>query len=132
LYSAYAKCKHTTFIIGDSIDPTVMTRIRPLVADKRVMVSLDSAHDAMHVAREINAYAPLVTSGCYLVVEDGIFDLAPTDKGKAEGGAAIPEVGGPLRAIESILVNSPYWRRDTDIERVSPLSYYPAGWWIRT
>jgi len=131
LYSAYAKCQHTTFILGDCLDPGVLAQIRERIGGRRTMVSLDSAHDAPHVAAEIGVYAPLVTPGCYLVVEDGIFDLDPTDKGKAQGGAAIPEVGGPLRAIESILVDNPYWTRDVEIERVNPLSYYPAGWWIR-
>jgi cephalosporin hydroxylase len=36
----------------------------------RVMVVLDSDHDKEHVAAEIKKFAPLVSKGCYLVVED--------------------------------------------------------------
>ena len=34
------------------------------------MVVLDSDHSEANVAAELDAYAPMVTPGCYLVVED--------------------------------------------------------------
>ena len=34
------------------------------------MVILDSDHTRDHVLRELELYAPFVTQGCYLVVED--------------------------------------------------------------
>jgi len=37
-----------------------------------VMLVLDSKHTRDHVRAELEAYAPLVTPGSYVVVEDGI------------------------------------------------------------
>lgn len=128
---AYAQCQRTTWITGSSTDPGVLDQVRERIGGRRCMVSLDSDHSAPHVADEIRAYGPLVTPGCYLVVEDGIFDLAPTDQIKALGGALIPVMGGPLRAIAAELADNPLWTRDVDIERAYPLSYYPAGWWVK-
>ncbi len=34
------------------------------------MVVLDSDHSQAHVEAELDAYAPLVSPGCYLIVED--------------------------------------------------------------
>lgn len=128
---ARASCARTTWLVGDSADPAVSARVAALVAGRRVMVSLDSEHSAPHVAEEIRAYGPLVSPGCYLVVEDGIFDLAATDEERARGGAQVPQVGGPLWAVAALLAGDPGWRRDVQIEQAYPLSYYPAGWWVR-
>lgn len=123
-------CPRTTFIVGSSLDPAVVEQVRAKVAGRRVMVSLDSDHSAPHVAAEIAAYGPMVSPGCYLVVEDGVFDLAEMSD-MAQGGSAIPHVGGPLRAIVAALVDNPNWERDEEVERMSPVSTDPAGWWIR-
>lgn len=128
---AQAMCTRTTWLTGASTDPKVLARIAALVAGRRVMVSLDSDHTAPHVANEIRAYGPLVSPGCYLVVEDGIFDLAATAEEQACGGALVHQAGGPLHAIAETLVNNPHWRRDEDIECAHLLSLYPAGWWVR-
>jgi cephalosporin hydroxylase len=120
-----------TWINGRSTDVTTFERVEALVAGRRVMVSLDSEHSAPHVANEIRMYGWLVSPGCYLVVEDGIFDLAATDQEQACGGALIPQAGGPLQAIAASLMNNLDWQRDEDIERAHPLSLYPAGWWKR-
>jgi len=128
---ARAACSRTTWINGRSTDVATFERVEALVAGRHVMVSLDSEHSAPHVTNEIRMYGWLVSPGCYLVVEDGIFDLAATDEEQACGGALIPQAGGPLQAIAALLMNNPDWQRDEDIERAHPLSLYPAGWWKR-
>lgn len=124
-------CERTTWVVGDSTDPTVVDRVARLVAGRRVMVSLDSEHAAPHVAAEIAAYGPLVTPGCYLVVEDGVFDLARDRQVQRRGGTRIPAEGGPLRAIGDVLAGDPGWERDEAVERMHRVSHHPAGWWVR-
>jgi cephalosporin hydroxylase len=109
-------------LIGSSIEPQVIESVRRIAAGySRVMVILDSDHSAEHVRREIGIYGPLVSSGCYLVVEDGIYDFA----GPGEFNP------GPFAAIKSTLVGDPEWRRDADLEAAEKISLYPAGWWIK-
>jgi cephalosporin hydroxylase len=54
---------------GSSTDPAVVAQVAEIARrHERVMVVLDSFHSHEHVAAELTAYAPLVTSGNYLVV----------------------------------------------------------------
>lgn len=118
-----------TQVVGDSADPAVVAQVAELVAGRRAMVSLDSDHSGQHVAAEIGAYGPLVAPGCYLVVEDGIFGHAPPALRAQHGLAGM--VGSPLDAIVHMLVDDPGWSRDVAIERTSPTTHHPAGWWLR-
>lgn len=125
-------------IKGSSIDPKVVNVVRSTIAvagdagttPQRVMVVLDSDHHAPHVAEEIKAYGPMVTRGCYLVVEDGLADYVSGEQAR-RFGRRIPSTGGPLKAIEQELAGSRDWFRDEDIEALTPVSHHPAGWWIR-
>jgi cephalosporin hydroxylase len=121
----------TNVVEGSSIDPHVVRRVRDLTRGRRTMVALDGDHHAPHVSREIRAYGPLVSRGCYLVVEDGIADLAP-DEVAEPIGRHIPRTGGPLRAITRELGANDLWRRDEAVELMTPISHHPAGWWERT
>lgn len=53
------------FYRGDSLDIKINTE-----QYERVMVVLDSDHSKDHVLAELKKFAPLVSKGCYLVVED--------------------------------------------------------------
>ena len=102
-----------TQVVGNSVDLTTVAKIENLVdPTRRTMVVLDSDHSAEHVTAEIRAYAGLVTPGCYLVVEDAI-------------------VEGPRLAIESELVDNPLFTRDVEVEKMHPVTMFPAGWWRR-
>lgn len=110
-----------TWLTGDSADPATATAAARAVAGRRTMVVLDSDHSAAHVRAEITNFGPLVSPGCYLVVEDGIVRWLP------EGGRA----GSPLDAVEALLVDDPRWERDTVVEALHPVSMSPGGWWRR-
>jgi cephalosporin hydroxylase len=110
-----------TYLAGDTRDPATADQVRALVGDARAMVSLDSDHSTATVLRELELYAPLVSPGCYLVVEDGYFRWLP-------GGY----VGDPLEALEQTLLrDGTGWVRDAELEGLFPVSQSPAGWWRR-
>jgi cephalosporin hydroxylase len=136
-------------VVGDSASLAVLERVKRTImtgfedwAEANIMVSLDSDHSAGHVRREIELYAPLVTPGCYLVVEDGIFSWLRDDQWRAHGcmradGTKIYD-GTPLDAIED-WGRSAQWadrmpgnfERDMELELAYPVTMNPAGWWRR-
>ena len=62
------------------------------------MVDLDADHRAHHVLEELQVYSPLVSPGCYLVVEDGFLGGRPVRPD------AVP---GPSEALEAWLAEDP-------------------------
>lgn len=120
-----------SWLLGDSSHAGLAGMVGRQVAGRRVMVVLDSDHCAPHVSREIGLYGPLVTEGCYLVVEDTIFAYAQPQQLRELTLAPLIDVGTPLDAVEQMLVGNPEWERDEDIERLHPTSHHPAGWWVR-
>lgn len=62
-------------IEGNSADPQVVESVRQQVAStETVLVLLDSNHTKEHVLDELKAYAPLVSTGSYIVAMDGIME----------------------------------------------------------
>jgi len=69
--------RRITLVEGSSTDENIVAKVRSLVAPgERVMVLLDSNHTYAHVAAELEAYAPFVTPGCYIVSTDGVMRIA--------------------------------------------------------
>jgi cephalosporin hydroxylase len=84
---------------ASSTDPALVSRLKAEAEGKRVMVDLDSDHSAAHVLEELRALAPLVTPGCYLIVEDGWLGGHPVR----------PEHGpGPSEALTEWLAEGPH------------------------
>lgn len=78
------------YLVGDSINPDIVNQIARQAVGHQVMVSLDSLHTYAHVTAELEAYAPLVSPGQYLVVEDtglGSFGEKCDAEDPAEDGA---------------------------------------------
>ena len=106
-----------TYLSGrSSTDPEVVTAVRELSDGKRTMVVLDSDHSQTHVEAELEAYAPLVADGAYVIVEDSNIgpirpDLMP----------------GPMQAIESFLASNPDFEVDSARERFM-LTFNPRGY----
>ena len=120
-----------TLIEGDSADPAVVDQVRGLQnAGDTTLVLLDSDHSRDHVRRELEAYAPLVTPGSYLVVADGIM----RDLSDVPGGEANWRSDNPLAAADDFLAGN------SDFERARPprpsqdgpttdaVTYWPDGW----
>jgi cephalosporin hydroxylase len=70
---AHTLAPYITLIQGSSIDPATVASVHAAIhPSKTVLVILDSNHRQQHVAAELEAYAPLVTPGSYIVACDGI------------------------------------------------------------
>jgi cephalosporin hydroxylase len=75
---AHPMANRIDMIQGSSIDPEIVTRVREITRGyRRVLVCLDSNHTHDHVLAELEAYAPLVSSGSYCVVFDTIIEDLP-------------------------------------------------------
>jgi cephalosporin hydroxylase len=83
----------------------------------RVMVILDSDHNKEHVLKELNIYAPLVTRGSYIIVEDTNIHGHPLRE-------ELPE--GPWEAVQEWLPKHPNFVIDHNIE--PPVTNNPDGW----
>lgn len=107
-----------TYVLSPSTDPPVVAHVRALVADAApVMVVLDSDHRAAHVTAELEAYAPLVSVGSYLVVED-------TNLGHEVWLAFCP---GPREALQAWHRQHPEFVVERQWERHG-LTFQPGGW----
>lgn len=108
-----------TFLKGNSVDPNVVTRVSELARGKRTMVVLDGDHSAATVLKELEAYAPLVSDRCYLVVCD-------TNIG---GQPVLPDVqdGGPKVAVQQYLPAHPEFVVDRSCEKFL-MTFFPGGW----
>ncbi len=89
-----------------------------------IMVVLDSDHSTETVYGEMVAYAPYVTPGSYMVVEDGI--LAHVAPGPFLMGNWFD--GDPLEAVERFLPDHPEWLHDSELEEMFPTTQHVGGW----
>ncbi|MEP7072431.1 MAG: CmcI family methyltransferase [Verrucomicrobiota bacterium] len=73
-----------TTIEGDSASAEVIAQVTKAIRGcGPVLIILDSNHTRDHVARELEAYAPLVTPGSYIIATDGIMkDLTDVPAGQ--------------------------------------------------
>lgn len=101
-----------TFLSGSSADPAIVDQVysaaRDIGPSPEIMVFLDSDHFAVHVMRELVAYAPLIRPGGYLVVEDT----------NINGHPVLPAFGpGPGEAVNVFLKNNQDFEVDPRCER---------------
>ncbi|SEH04192.1 cephalosporin hydroxylase family protein [Candidatus Venteria ishoeyi] len=71
---------HIDMLQGSSIAPDMIAQVHEYAKDFHcILVSLDSSHTHQHVLAELEAYAPLVTTGSYCVVFDTIIEDMPAN-----------------------------------------------------
>jgi len=67
-----------TIVHGSSTSNSVAKKVRNLISkEDKVMVILDSDHTHNHVLLELETYAPIVTSGQYLICGDTAIEFQP-------------------------------------------------------
>jgi cephalosporin hydroxylase len=101
---------------GEEVFKCLTNRFQPL---PRTMVVLDSLHTYEHVKRELELYSPLVSTGCYLVVEDTGW-RNPVDT---------PEGQWADTAVKEFLRGHPEFQVDTSREK--HLLTSNSGGWLR-
>jgi cephalosporin hydroxylase len=75
---AHPLSRRIDLIEGSSVDPAVVAKVAARAsAVERVMVILDSNHTHQHVLAELEAYAPMVTPGQFLIVADTVIEHIP-------------------------------------------------------
>jgi len=111
-----------TYLSGSSTDPQIVTQINSHIhPTERTMVILDSDHAKNHVRAELDLYAPLVTPGCYLIVEDT----------NVNGHPVYPLHGpGPMEAVLEWHPTHPEFTRDPTREKFM-LTFNPNGYFRR-
>ena len=112
--------KYVDFYRGSSTDAEVVNSIASRVKGRKVIVTLDSDHAMPHVLKELRLYAPMVSHGSYLVVEDTHLDGLPTH----------PEIGpGPMAAVRTFLSENTDKDFEQDLSREAMLmTFNPGGW----
>jgi cephalosporin hydroxylase len=110
-----------TYLLGSSTGADVAAQVREAAAaaDGPVMVILDSDHSTPHVRDELEVYAPLVTSGSYVLVQDGVMDTLP---------ALADAFTGPLPAIREYLARHPEFEVDRERCDRFLITHHPLGW----
>lgn len=112
-----------TKIKASSTDDSTVGRVRGMIGpDDRVMVILDSLHNRDHVFAELVTYGPIVTPGCYAVVEDSNINGHPvfTDYAPDQGP-------GPFEAVMDYLATTDRFEIDRSREKLF-MTLNPCGY----
>jgi cephalosporin hydroxylase len=108
-----------TYVVASSTDPRVVAQVAERAAGAGcVLVVLDSDHSRDHVLAELRAYAPMVTPGSYLVVEDTNINGHPVYEAFGPG---------PMEAVQDFLKERDDFEVDRSREKFL-LSFNPGGW----
>jgi len=128
---AHPMAKRITMIEGSSTSAEIVDQVRRLIAPGDVvMLILDSDHSRDHVAAELEAFSDLVTSGSYILSQDGVMQQV----------AGMPRTGpdwsdnNPISAVTAFLAKRP----DFVLEKPARLfdetldtpdcTHHPVGW----
>ena len=116
-------------IEGSSIATEIISKVYDLSKGyKRIMVFLDSNHTHDHVYSEMEAYAPLVSSGSYCVVFDSVIEDLPdsesTDRPWGPGNS-------PKSALYKYLNTNSDFSIDKDIQNKILITVAPDGYLLR-
>jgi cephalosporin hydroxylase len=107
-----------TYLLGSSTSDEILKQVKAAIQPgERVMVVLDSDHHRDHVYKEMQLYSPLVSPGCYLIVEDTHFN----------GHPILPRFGpGPFEAVQDFQKGNKDFVADARRERFL-MTFNPGG-----
>lgn len=112
-----------TKIKASSLAPKTIAQVRSMIGPSdRVMLILDSLHNRDHVYAELVAYGPMVTPGCYAIVEDSNINGHPVHTDFA------PDQGpGPFEAVVDYLQTTDRFEIDRTREKLL-MTLNPCGY----
>lgn len=117
-------------IEGSSVDPAVVAEVKKRAQGaRRIMVILDSNHSAAHVTAELEAYAQLVTPGCYLSVMDTVVERLPKE---LSFGRPWGPGDSPMTAVDRFLAENKHFAIDASYDQKLLISVAPRGYLVRT
>lgn len=116
--------KRVTFFHGSSTDERIVGEMAKLTRGATTLVALDSDHSMKHVLNELRMYAPMVSPGSYIVVEDTHMDGAGTHG----YGVADP---GPLAAVEQFLREEAGKNFERDLTQEPFVMSWNTGGWLK-
>ncbi len=107
-----------SYLTGSSVSEEIYNAVRASIQPgERVMVILDSDHSYEHVLNELRIYAPLVTAGSYLIVEDT----------NINGNPVFPGFGpGPMESLQQFLAENKGFVVDKSREKFF-MTFFPDG-----
>jgi cephalosporin hydroxylase len=118
-------------IEGSSTDPAIVEQVYRSVGDAgSVLVMLDSNHTKAHVLAELEAYAPLVTPGSYIVAADGIMEqVAGAPRTRAEWAWDNPKAAAAefVARHEDFALEPPEFPFNEGTV-TNMVTYWPGGW----
>jgi cephalosporin hydroxylase len=127
--------KRIRIIEGSSVAPRVIEAVKQQAtphseADRQagrpcVLVCLDSSHTHAHVLAELEAYAPLVTPGSYVVVFDTVVENMPAD---SFPGKPWSVGNNPATAVREYLESHPEFEPDREMDERLMVSAAPGGY----
>ena len=111
--------KRITYLRGSSTSDAIVSQIRDTIGGRGpVLAILDSDHHAQHVLNELRLYAPMITPGSYLIVEDT----------NVNGHPVFPTFGaGPMEAVQAYLRENPKFVSDRSREKFM-MTLNPTGY----
>ena len=113
-------------IEGSSIAPEIISKVHDLSKGyKRIMVFLDSNHTHEHVLAEMDAYAPLVSSGSYCVVFDSVIEDLPNEVMEEQPWA---KGNSPKTALWEYLNKNSDFSIDSSIQEKLLITVAPDGY----
>lgn len=106
-------------ITGDCSDKGIIAQVKDRCVGKRVLVIHDADHTRDAVLRDLRNYAPLVSLGSYIIVEDSIHGVPgfSQDPNQLHGSFVFPDNDTPLQAIEIFLRENKSFIVDESRER---------------
>jgi cephalosporin hydroxylase len=116
---------------GSSIAPEIVTAVKAEIKQgEKILILLDSNHSQTHVQAELEAYAPLISKGFYIVVCDGIMQEvvgAPRSEPDWKWNNPQSAVHEFLACHPEFVLSYPQWEFNEGLVD-QPITYWPNAW----